>query len=307
MGSPLAHEAELVPAWPGRPIEVADTRVYVRHAPATSPLAECGLFLHGLGGGSSNWTDLMDMLRDRLECYAPDLPGFGQSPPPPDGAYDVQAQARTAVELIEAGGYAPVHLFGNSLGGTVATNVAAQRPDLVRTLTLISPALPDLRPSLTSALMLAPLAPGIGRALMKRAAGMTVDELARQNLEAIYGDPARIHPQRLRETADEIRAMVDLPHVQGAYVGALRGLVGAYLQRGRSSMWRQATWVEAPTLLVYGAADRFVSPRMAFRALHAFSRCRVVMLSGVGHVAQMETPEIVAETARPLLSDPVAF
>ena len=36
-----------------------------------------------------------------------------------------------------------MHLIGNSLGGAVCVKVAATRPDLIRTLTLISPALPD--------------------------------------------------------------------------------------------------------------------------------------------------------------------
>ena len=41
-----------------------------------------------------------------------------------------------------------MHLIGNSLGGAVCVKVAATRPDLIKTLTLISPALPDLRPRL---------------------------------------------------------------------------------------------------------------------------------------------------------------
>ena len=39
-----------------------------------------------------------------------------------------------------------MHLLGNSLGGAVALGVAARRPELVRTLTLVSPAMPDRRP-----------------------------------------------------------------------------------------------------------------------------------------------------------------
>ena len=40
--------------------------------------------IHGLGGQSTNWTDLMSELTDDLAGWAPDLPGFGWSPPPPD-------------------------------------------------------------------------------------------------------------------------------------------------------------------------------------------------------------------------------
>ena len=41
-----------------------------------------------------------------------------------------------------------MHLFGNSMGGAISMIVAAAQPDLVRTLTLVSPAVPDLRPRL---------------------------------------------------------------------------------------------------------------------------------------------------------------
>ena len=117
----------------------------MRSAPAPND-AEPALFVHGLEGSSRNWTDLMDLLRTRLACDALDLPGFGDSPPRPDGRYSIAALAQTVIALIQERG--PVHLIGNSLGGAVCVKVAATRPDLVRTLTLISPALPDLRPRL---------------------------------------------------------------------------------------------------------------------------------------------------------------
>ena len=82
--------------------------------------------VHGLGGAATNWTDLMGLLDDRLHSIAPDLPGFGWSPPPPDGDYSVRAHARALAALLESvGDGRPVHLLGNSLGGTVALVVAA--------------------------------------------------------------------------------------------------------------------------------------------------------------------------------------
>lgn len=299
--------AELIPPWPGDFAQTAGCRVFVRHAPPTGPGAEPAVFVHGLGGGSTSWTDLMELLRDRLDGYAPDMPGFGQSPPPPGMRYDLHAQVEATVGLVESAGHGSVHLFGNSLGGTVATRVAARRPDLVRTLTLISPAMPDLRPRLGPTQLLIPLVPRVGPALMRRnAENQTPEELARQNLEGLYGDPARLHPQRLRETAEEIRGMTDQPHMQGAYLGALRALVGSYIHRGRDGMWSQAARVRAPTLVIYGEADPFISTRMAARAVHYFHCGRVLMLSGIGHVAQLETPDVVAQAVRTLLPEPSA-
>src|ERR1700760_3765196 len=144
-----------IPHWPGRLVDLGDHQVYVRSAPSEEG-AEPALFVHGLEGSSRNWTDLMDLLRPVLACAAVDLPGFGDSPPRADGRYSIAALARTVVALIEKLTEKPtekqpapkVHLIGNSLGGAVCVKVAATRPDLVKTLTLVSPALPDSRPRL---------------------------------------------------------------------------------------------------------------------------------------------------------------
>ena len=120
--------------WPGHLVELPTGRLHVRTAPATAEGADRAVMVHGLGGAATNWTDVMALLRDRVEAVAPDLPGFGWSPPPPDDDYSLRAHVRAVTELIEAGGAGPVHLLGNSLGGTVSTVLAATRPDLVRTL-----------------------------------------------------------------------------------------------------------------------------------------------------------------------------
>jgi pimeloyl-ACP methyl ester carboxylesterase len=72
------------------------------------------------------------------------------------------------VALLESRGAGPVHLFGNSLGGAVAVRLAALRPDLVRTLTLVSPALPVLRPRRTNVHLPVLAMPFVGQQLMRK-------------------------------------------------------------------------------------------------------------------------------------------
>ena len=91
---------EPIPHWPGRLVGVGnhgvgDHEVFVRSAPAPDD-AEPALCVHGLEGSSRNWTDLIDLLRSRLACEAMDLPGFGDSPPRPDGRYTIAALAQRA-------------------------------------------------------------------------------------------------------------------------------------------------------------------------------------------------------------------
>src|SRR6478672_8746301 len=117
----------------------------VRSRPPAREGLPPALYVHGLGGSSQNWSALMQQLEGVVDGEAIDLPGFGDSPPPDDGDYSVTGHARAVIRFLDAAGRGPVHLFGNSLGGAVSTRVAAVRPDLVRTLTLVSPALPELR------------------------------------------------------------------------------------------------------------------------------------------------------------------
>jgi pimeloyl-ACP methyl ester carboxylesterase len=58
--------------------------------------------------------------------------------------------------------------------------------------------------------------------------------------------------------------------------------------------------VQAPTLVVWGDRDRLVSPRLAARTTATIPRARLLMLPGVGHVAQIEAPEKVARAVAAL-------
>src|SRR5882757_6660829 len=152
-GALLAGDGELpyvdVPLpWPARRVTIDGTMLHVRDTPATSAGAEPAVYVHGLGGSSQNFTDVAGLLADRFEAQAIDLPGFGYSDPSP--RYSIPALASMLIGYLEHEGRGPVHLVGNSLGGSIAVRVAALRPDLVRTLTLISPAMPFLDPRRTA-------------------------------------------------------------------------------------------------------------------------------------------------------------
>lgn len=285
--------------WPASTISVAGTAVSLRRAaPAgTARQVEPAVYVHGLGGASTNWTDLMGLLRDRVDGVAPDLPGFGDSPPPADGDLSPAGYARVVVAVIEATADGPVHLLGNSLGGTVATLVAARRPDLVRTLTLISPALPDLRPRRHNVSLPVLALPGVGELLSRWLARQPPERRAQAIAALCFGDPDAIPADRLQETADEIRYRTALPYARDALLSSLRALLRDYF-RPSPYTWKAAAEVRAPTLIFYGGRDRLVDVRAARRAARVFRDARVVVLPRSGHVAQMEHPAAVAREIR---------
>lgn len=272
------------------------------HTPRREGLPRA-LFVHGLGGSSQNWSALMAALAGTVEGEALDLPGFGDSPPPDDGDFSVSGFARAVVRHLEAEGRGPVHLFGNSMGGAITTRVAAARPDLVRSLTLVSPALPELRPQRTAvptALLALPGAPALFARLTR---DWSVEDRTRAVLALCYGDPGRVTPEVFAAAVEEYGRRLSLPYFWDVMAGSARGIVNAYTLGGQHSLWRQAERVLAPTLLIYGGRDRLVAYRMARRARAAFRDSRLLTLPEAGHVAMMEYPEVVAEASRELLAE----
>lgn len=299
----------MIPPWPGRSVLLDGALTYVRDTPATAAGAQPALFIHGLGGSSQNWTDLAGLLSHRLAGQAIDLPGFGRSDP--GRSYSVSAFADRVIRWIEYADRGPVHLFGNSLGGAVSVRVAAARPDLVRTLTLISPALPFLDPRRSVQGRLLPLLalPRADRLAARRLAQIEPDELTRMVLEACFADCDRLAPQRLAEAVEEAKLRYAVPHYADAYVRTLRGLVGSFLRAylpGSNSLWRVARRVAAPTLVIGGTLDRLVDVRVSPRAAQMIPDSRLLVLDGVGHVAQMEVPRPVARAVVGMLDEVVA-
>src|SRR5699024_439619 len=140
----LGSLVPLVPTWPGATQPLEGGRLNVRHAGDGSPPG--AVYVHGLGGSATNWTDLQALLTPGTPGAAIDLPGFGFSEPASGFDFTLTAHARVLEQYIVRSTNAPIHLVGNSMGGTIALLTAARRPDLVRSLTLVSPAMPDRRP-----------------------------------------------------------------------------------------------------------------------------------------------------------------
>jgi pimeloyl-ACP methyl ester carboxylesterase len=258
--------------------------------------------VHGLEGSSRNWTDLMDLLRPRLDCDALDLPGFGESPPRPDGRYSIGALAQTVIALIERNGHGPVHLLGNSLGGAVSVHVAAARPDLIRTLTLISPALPDSRLRLD--LLRFPLmsVPGVGVRLLRQVQHLPAERRVADVIATCFSDPRRFPPARLAAEVAELTRRDALGYAAAAMIGSVRALTAETLKAAGRPAWRDAARITAPTLVIYGHDDRLVDARMAGRAAHTFKNARIVVMPSTGHVAHMEHPPLVAAEIGVLLA-----
>ena len=278
------------PVWPGT--EEAGG-IFVRRTPVVDPTTTRTVYVHGLGGSSLNWTDLMGLRLPTSAGIALDLPGFGWSSPA--SRHTLDAHAAAVIATIQREGAGPVDLVGNSMGGATSILVAARRPDLVRSLTLIGPALPGQRPKVEHLPILLAGVPRVRdkmrELMMRRTPEQRVDEL----MALIFFDPSTVTPERRAEAIAEHARRDELAHTWPAFAESAQSLASSMLLRRGAAMWRALERVQAPVLGLFGTNDKLVDVRVAPKAAQRIRRGRVVVMPRMGHVAQMEDPVQVAD------------
>ncbi len=297
---PVAEPDPSRAPWPGTELAIGSARINVRQTPSSDEAAEPALYVHGLGGASTNFTDLADLLSPWLDGHAIDLPGFGRSGPPPDGDYSIAAHTRLVIRYLEQSGRGPVHLVGNSMGGAISIQVAARRPDLVRSLTLVSPAVPDLRPRKGSdAFLPLLLLPGVGSRMLAKLDQGSPERRARALINLCFAHPEKVPPNRLAEAAEDVKLRRGYAWAGDALMRSFRGLVRSYLMTGPRSAWHAMGQIQAPAVVIWGDQDKLVNVGNAPRVATTLPDASLLVLNDVGHTAQLEDP---VSTARAILA-----
>jgi pimeloyl-ACP methyl ester carboxylesterase len=251
------------------------------------------LLVHGLGANTITWEPIAQPLADRLGATvtAIDLIGFGRTRAPGRPA-TVAANRRIVTAILESHG--PSVVIGNSMGGAIAVGVTARRPDLVTSLVLIDPALPNARPGLVDMLRLARFAPvmlsPVGRHFIRsRARLLGPQRLVDTSLEWSVHDMSRLDPVLVRRLVALAAERYAYPEAPAAYAEAARSLL-LYLARGLHDDLAIAAPLR-PTLLVHGEHDRLVNVDAARDAAARHASVDLEVLDGVGHAPQLEVPD----------------
>ena len=247
----------------------------------------------------------MGLLAGRVDSEAVDLPGFGHSPPPAEG-YRLGTHARAVIGQLEDSGRRPGAPVRQLARRRRVDAGRRDRPDLVRTLTLVSPALPDLRPN--AGQRPAPAAAAAARASPRSPGGALAAQDARSSAPAPCSSSATATPPAYRRAARSRR-----PWTRSA--GAAGWPTRATRSRARCAAWSAPTWRAAPARLGgrrpgcgadaarLGRPDRLVDVALAPRAADTIPDSRLLVLADVGHVAQMERPDLVARAFLGLLDE----
>jgi pimeloyl-ACP methyl ester carboxylesterase len=236
------------------------------------------LLIHGSGASGGSWSTMVPALAGHHHVLRVDLPGCGQSPPA--ASYDVPEQAGRVAAHLDHLGLGPVTAVGHSSGGYVATALAEQRPDLVRSIALIScgPSSDALLPQPLVLRVL--LGPPFGPLLWSRRS----DAMIRKGIGATAARPVDVPDDMVAET-------------RGTTYRTFRTVLRRNMEyiAERSVPERLAALdVPVPVLAVFGAAD----PRWEPSSVHQYDavpNARVEQLPGVGHLPMLEAPEATSK------------
>jgi pimeloyl-ACP methyl ester carboxylesterase len=270
--------------------------------PAGGPVIVC---VHGLGGSAVNWAAIAPLLTDRYRLLAPDLAGHGLTQSAGRGADVTSNRALLhrfieSVPAIAAGRTSPakpVILMGNSMGGMISLLEATAAPRAVAGLILVDPALPFVpaRPDPTVAGLFALYAtPGLGRLMMSRRREMSPAALVARVMSLCCTDPSRIPADVVALHVEVARQRAAFPDAGPDFTVAMRSVIATVGRHGRA--YRHGIRaITCPVLVLHGGDDRLVPVAAAVAAVRANPSWSLVVLSGVGHVPQLEAPR---ESAR---------
>ena len=249
------------------------------------------LLIHGIGRSLKDWDEQHELLSAGHRVVSVDLPGFGGSEVPPEGMRLEHLAARVA-GLVETLGIAPVHVVGNSLGGAVAMQLTADRPDLVRSLLLVDSA--GFGRGVSPALRLASI-PGVGeRALAPSRKGALRSERAMYH-DPRFATPERVaHNHRLSQRPGGSEAMLEMLRSVGTPAGVRSGWRAALVPRVRAT--------GLPVFIVWGDKDTVLPFRHLARGAKALG-ARTHRFRNTGHGPMIERADEFARLATEFWSD----
>ena len=225
------------------------------------------LLIQGLGYGRWGWDPIIPGLAARHRVVTFDNRGIGESDKP-QGPYTAAQMAGDALHVLDEAGIGRAHVFGASLGGMIAQELAVTAPDRVDKLVLgcTTPGGPDAVPM-----------PEVTLRLFAEAASLAPEVALRRFVENALGEDPPV------ELVDEIFALrvANPPDQAGWQAQAAAGL-------GFQGVDAEIT---APALILAGTADNVVDYRNAELLAAKLPGARVELFDGAGHLFFWEQPD----------------
>jgi pimeloyl-ACP methyl ester carboxylesterase len=242
------------------------------------------VFAHGLLWNTRLFRFQVEALRAEYRCIAFDFRGQGKSEVT-DRGYDIETLARDTEQLIEKLEAAPCHFVGLSMGGFVGIRLAARRPALLRSLSLLDTAA-DAEPllnrpkyaamaALSRVLGFAPFVPQVEKIMFGK---------------SFLEDPSREAMRR------DLRGQL----LANDRTGTARAVGGILWRKSIEGLLPR---IEVPTLVLSGEEDVAIRPARSRRTADAIRGARFQTIPRAGHSSTLENPEAVTGALRKFFAE----
>lgn len=223
------------------------------------------LILHGWGSSAKRWSKVKEILTEKgLKVIIPDLPGFGENPPPPN-PWSVDNYVEWVKKFSQ--NFAPFFLAGHSFGGRVAIKFAIQYPEKIKSLILCSSA--GIRPNPGFKTIIIFWLAKIGNAIF------TSKILAR------FKDGARNLFYIFLRHHDYVKAD-----------GAMKETIKKVLDE---DLLNDLSKIKVKTLLIWGERDKLVPLKYAQVFKEKIENSELEIIPKIGHSPHLEVPEKLSE------------
>ena len=224
---------------------------------------------YGLGGCAVHWKPLLNSLSLSTRYIIVDLLGHGDNAKPKNADYSYQALYEDIKALFKHYKTATNNIIGHSLGGTFATQLAAETSMKIANLVLLSP-----KPCQTNkdnplifclpSWLLEKLRPLLSKEFVKLAFTTTADkQLVTQVVEVSHRNPMYV----IRPL---VRSLKNIPNIDPHYV-------------------------DTPTLVITGEHDNLIKQTEIETYYKQFPHIQFIEIKGVGHMALLEKPQEIAQ------------
>ena len=241
------------------------------------------VLIHGLGYDRAGWGPLPELLAERFRVLVLDNRGVGESDAP-EGPYSVAQMVDDTLAAMDAAGFQRAHVFGVSLGGLIAQELALAHPERVNRLVLCSttPGGPKSHPM-----------PAAGLEAFQKYPALEREAGLRLMVENALGERG---VRELPELVDEIWRY-RLEHAPTLAAWQAQGWAGATFDA-----YDRLGAIAAPTLVLHGTPDNVVDTRNGELLAELIPGARLEIVPDRGHLLVWEDPETVTRLVTEFLA-----